>query len=92
VKVSTLIKQLQKYPQDAEIGTFSSERFDFCFTPIVEHYIEEGVETHEEFRRPGVRRWKDWVILVGQHQTWHPQAHRIHANKSLASRESKETK
>ena len=70
MKVKKLIEQLQKLPPDAIIGTFSSDHYDFDYTPIGEVILKEGVELHSDFRGRGKKVFSDWVVLVGMHQKW----------------------
>ena len=70
MKVKHLIEELQKMPQEANIGTFSSDRYDFDYTPIAEIILKEDVELHPDFRGHGKRVHSDWVVLVGVHQKW----------------------
>ena len=70
MKVKHLIKKLEKMNPEATIGTFSSDRYDFDYTPIAEVVLKEGVELHSDFRGRGKRVYADWVILIGMHQKW----------------------
>ena len=70
MKVKDLIKKLSKLDQNARIGTFSSEKYDFDYTPIAEIITQKSVELHPDFRGKGKKVLEDWIILVGANQIW----------------------
>lgn len=70
MKVKQLIKELQKYPENAIVSTFAGEKFDFTYTPIAEILLKENLELHPEFRGRGKKVFNDYVVLAGLHQKW----------------------
>ena len=65
MKVKHLIKELQKYPEDAIVSTFANDAYDFDYTPIAEIGKNDDRLVRRCARMSGFRR-NCWRIVSAE--------------------------